>query len=113
MCGICGVYNVASGEPASHELIESMTHQMSHRGPDDTGSYLDGNVGLGFARLSIIDLSGGNQPLSNETGDIWVVVNGENWNYKGLRRPLTESGNSFGTTSHTETTVNPYAEYCA
>ena len=111
MCGICGVYNVASGEPASHELIESMTHQMSHRGPDDTGSYLDGNVGLGFARLSIIDLSGGHQPLSNETGDIWVVFNGEIWNYKGLRRTLIERGHSFRTNSDTETIVHAYEEY--
>ena len=65
MCGICGVYNRRSREPVSQELIERMTHLISHRGPDDSGVYLDADVGLGFARLSIIDLSGGHQPMSN------------------------------------------------
>src|SRR5260221_10969424 len=111
MCGICGVYNMRSREPASRELIERMTHLISHRGPDDSGVYLDGDIGLGFARLSIIDLSGGHQPMSNETGDIWIVFNGEIWNYKTLRKELIEKGHHFRTTSDTETIVHAYEEY--
>ena len=111
MCGICGVYNVLSGEPVSQKLIEQMTHLISHRGPDDSGVYLNGNVGLGFARLSIIDLSGGHQPMSNETGDIWTVFNGEIWNHKALRKELTEKGHHFRTNSDTETIVHAYEEY--
>ncbi len=76
MCGICGVYNARSGEPVSQQLVEHMTRQVFHRGPDDSGIHLDGNIGLGFVRLSIIDLSRGHQPMSNETGDIWIVFNG-------------------------------------
>lgn len=111
MCGICGVYNVQSGEPVSQELIEQMTGLISHRGPDDSGAYLEGNVGLGFARLSIIDLSGGHQPMSNETGDIWIVFNGEIWNYKTLRAELIEKGHHFRTKSDTETIIHAYEEY--
>ena len=79
MCGICGVYSVQSGEPVSQTLIEHMTHLLFHRGPDDSGIYLDGTLGLGSARLSIIDLSGGHQPMSNETEDVWLICNGEIW----------------------------------
>src|SRR6266446_5441625 len=111
MCGICGVYNVQSGEPVSQGLVEQMTHLISHRGPDDSGVYLDADMGLGFARLSIIDLSGGHQPMSNETGDIWIVFNGEIWNYKALRKELIEKGHHFRTTSDTETIVHAYEEY--
>ena len=111
MCGICGVYNAQSGEPVSEQLIEHMTHLISHRGPDDSGAYLDGPVGLGFARLSIIDLDGGHQPMSNETGDIWIVFNGEIWNYQVLRKELTEKGHQFRTNCDTETIVHAYEEY--
>ena len=111
MCGICGVYNVQSGEPASQELIEHMTRLISHRGPDESGVHLEGSVGLGITRLSIIDLSGGHQPMTNETGDIWVVFNGEIWNYKALRKELIEKGHHFCTNSDTETIVHAYEEY--
>ena len=111
MCGICGIYNAQSGEPVSAELLAHMTNSISHRGPDDSGSYLDGPLGLGFARLSIIDLSGGHQPMSNETGDIWLVFNGEIWNYKDLRKELIEKGHHFRTNSDTETIVHAYEEY--
>jgi asparagine synthase (glutamine-hydrolysing) len=111
MCGICGVYNIQSNEPVSQQLIEHMTSQIFHRGPDDSGAYFDGNLGLGFARLSIIDLSGGHQPMSNETGDVWVVFNGEIWNYKELRKQLLEKGHQFRTNSDTETIVHAYEEY--
>jgi len=111
MCGICGVYNAQSNEPVSQQLIEHMTRLISHRGPDDVGSYFDGSLGLGFARLSIIDLSGGHQPMSNEAGDIWVVFNGEIWNYKVLRKELAEKGHKFRTNCDTETIVHAYEEY--
>jgi len=111
MCGICGVYNVRSGEPVSQELVEQMTRLIAHRGPDDSGVYLDGKVGLGVVRLSIIDLSGGHQPMSNETGDIWIVFNGEIWNYKTLRKELIEKGHHFRTNSDTETIIHAYEEY--
>src|SRR6266567_162118 len=106
MCGICGVWG-----PVSQQVIEHMTSLISQRGPDDSGAYFDDNVGLGFARLSIIDLSGGHQPMSNETGDIWVVFNGEIWNYKGLRKELAEKGHKFRTNSDTETIIHAYEEY--
>jgi asparagine synthase (glutamine-hydrolysing) len=111
MCGICGVYNAWSEEPVSSELISHMTRLIAHRGPDDTGAYLDGPAGLGFARLSIIDLDSGHQPMSNETGDVWVVFNGEIWNYKGLRQELTAKGHLFRTQSDTETIIHAYEEY--
>ena len=111
MCGICGIYNAQSGEPVSIELLAHMTNSISHRGPDDSGSYLDGPLGLGFARLSIIDLTGGHQPMTNETGDIWLVFNGEIWNYKDLRKELIEKGHHFRTNSDTETIVHAYEEY--
>ncbi len=111
MCGVCGVYNAWSAEPVSPDLIRCMTRLIAHRGPDDTGAYLDGPAGLGFARLSIIDLGGGHQPMSNETGDIWVVFNGEIWNYKPLRQELTARGHVFRTQSDTETIIHAYEEY--
>ena len=111
MCGICGVYNVCSSEPASEAVIVQMISLIAHRGPDDRGIHVEGNVGLGFARLSIIDLSGGHQPMCNEAGDIWVVFNGEIWNYRALRRELLEKGHRFRTDSDTETIVHAYEEY--
>jgi asparagine synthase (glutamine-hydrolysing) len=111
MCGICGIYNMQSGEPVSWELVEQMSELVTHRGPDDRGVYLDGNLGLGFTRLSIIDLSGGHQPMCNETGEIWVVFNGEIWNFKALRQELLEKGHHFRTSSDTETIVHAYEEY--
>ncbi len=111
MCGICGIYNAQSREPISSDLIEQMTRLIAHRGPDDKGAYIDGPVGLGFARLSIIDLSGGHQPMCNETGDIWIVFNGEIWNYKTLRAELLEKGHQFRTNCDTETIVHAYEEY--
>ncbi|HEX6478400.1 MAG TPA: asparagine synthase (glutamine-hydrolyzing) [Ktedonobacteraceae bacterium] len=111
MCGICGVYNVRSGEPASEAVIVQMISLIAHRGPDDRGIHVEGNLGLGFARLSIIDLSGGHQPMCNEAGDIWVVFNGEIWNYRALRRELLEKGHRFRTDSDTETIVHAYEEY--
>nr|BBH88618.1 asparagine synthetase B [Thermosporothrix sp. COM3] len=111
MCGICGYYNGSSGEPASQAIIEHMTQLIHHRGPDDTGYHLDGPLGLGFARLSIIDLEGGHQPMCNETGEIWLVFNGEIWNYQELRKELIEKGHRFSTSSDSETIIHAYEEY--
>lgn len=111
MCGICGVYNAQSAEPVSTQLLEQMTRLIAHRGPDDSGFHVDEPVGLGFARLSIIDLSGGHQPMCNETGDVWIIFNGEIWNYKRLRTELQEKGHQFRTNSDTETIVHAYEEY--
>lgn len=111
MCGICGVYNGVSQEPVSSYTIERMTQALAHRGPDDSGLYLDGALGFGFARLSIIDLSGGHQPMCNETGDIWIIFNGEIWNYQQLRQELVARGHQFRTHSDTETIIHTYEEY--
>lgn len=111
MCGICGVFQSGTGEPASPEVVDRMRQLIAHRGPDDSGMHLDGPLGFGFARLSIIDLSGGHQPMTNETGDIWLVFNGEIWNYKTLRQQLIEKGHQFRTNSDTETIIHAYEEY--
>jgi asparagine synthase (glutamine-hydrolysing) len=111
MCGICGVFNLQSGEPVSQDLMVQMTNLISHRGPDESGIYLDGPVGLGSTRLSIIDLSNGHQPMSNEKGDVWIVFNGEIWNYKTLRKELLQKGHLFRTNSDTETIIHAYEEY--
>jgi asparagine synthase (glutamine-hydrolysing) len=111
MCGICGVCNAWSGEPVSSELIKRMACLIAHRGPDDRGVHLDGPAGLGIARLRIIDLGGGHQPRSNETGEIWIVFNGETWNYRSLRQELNARGRVFRTKSDTETVIHAYEEY--
>ena len=111
MCGICGIYQAASGEPVSRELLGRMTEQITHRGPDDSGIYIEKTIGLGFRRLSIIDLDGSHQPMTNETGDIWLVFNGEIWNYKSLRAELVHKGHQFRTQGDTETIIHAYEEY--
>jgi asparagine synthase (glutamine-hydrolysing) len=88
-----------------------MREASRHRGPDDVGVYLDGNVGLGFNRLSIIDLSGGHQPMSNEDGTVWIVFNGEIYNFGELRDTLLSKGHRFETRSDTETIVHAWEEY--
>lgn len=111
MCGICGVYNLQSRKPVASELIERMMHRLEHRGPDDQGMYLTEEVGLGFRRLSIIDLATGQQPISNETGDVWLVFNGEIWNYRTLREELRARGHIFRTHGDAEVIVHAYEEY--
>lgn len=111
MCGIWGICNAQTREPVEPEVIERMTTIIAHRGPDDRGVYLNGGIALGFARLSIIDLDGGRQPMSNETGDIWIVFNGEIWNYKALRAELLAKGHIFRTNSDTESIIHAYEEY--
>lgn len=110
MCGICGKINL-KGEPIDKGLIYEMCSVLSHRGPDDEGLYLDGNIGLGHRRLSIIDLAGGHQPLSNEDGAIWIVYNGEIYNFLELKAQLLSRGHQFTTLSDTEVIVHAYEEY--
>jgi len=109
MCGIAGIYNT-SGEPVSPQVLARMTRLLEHRGPDDEGYWIDGAVGLGHRRLSIIDLETGHQPLSNEDGSLWIVYNGEVYNYLELRPSLAARGHRFRTASDTEVIVHLYEE---
>lgn len=111
MCGICGKINF-NGEPVDHSLLKRMTSCLSHRGPDDEGIYLKDNVGLGHRRLSIIDLSpSAHQPMSNEDGTLWIVYNGEIYNFRELREDLIRRGHVFRSRSDTETIIHLYEEY--
>jgi asparagine synthase (glutamine-hydrolysing) len=110
MCGICGKLNFDSQAGVAPALVSAMADAMPHRGPDDDGYYISGQVGLGFRRLSIIDLSGGHQPLSNEDGTLWTVFNGEIYNYQELRDYLVTKGHVFKTRSDTEVIVHLYEE---
>ena len=109
MCGIAGVVE-AEGAP-SRELLERMGGAISHRGPDDGRVEIIGRAGFSFRRLSIIDVSGGAQPISNETGRIHVMCNGEIYNYLDLRRELEGLGHHFKTNSDVETVVHGYEEW--
>jgi asparagine synthase (glutamine-hydrolysing) len=111
MCGICGKLFFDSEASVSGALLRHMADAMIHRGPDDDGFYLSGQIGLGFRRLSIIDLSGGHQPLSNEDGTAWIIFNGEIYNYQDLRAELVAKGHIFKTRSDTEVIVHLYEEY--
>lgn len=110
MCGICGKLQFDREATVPATLVKAMADTLSHRGPDDEGFYVSGQVGLGFRRLSIIDLSGGHQPLSNEDGTLWIVFNGEIYNYKELRDWLLQKGHTFKTQSDTEVIVHLYEE---
>ena len=111
MCGICGKLNFDSHNPVSGDLLKRMADTIYHRGPDDEGYYVSGPVGLGFRRLSIIDLSRGHQPLSNEDGTVWIVFNGEIYNYEELREYLLARGHVFRTRTDTEVIVHLYEEF--
>lgn len=111
MCGIAGVYSI-DGKPISSDLIKKMIDIMRYRGPDDEGYYIQGNLGLGHCRLSIIDLSSaGHQPMSNEDGSVWIVFNGEIYNYLELVPDLKAKGHRFRSRSDTEVIIHAYEEY--
>ncbi len=110
MCGIAGVCNLNSPEPISLDLLLSMTAAARHRGPDESGLFVDDWIGMGHARLSIIDLAGGTQPVHNEDQTVWIVFNGEIFNYVELRTELARQGHRFYTTSDTEVIVHLYEE---
>jgi asparagine synthase (glutamine-hydrolysing) len=111
VCGICGKLAFDRESRVSPELLKAMADSIQHRGPDDEGFYFSGQVGLGFRRLSIIDLGGGHQPLSNEDGSVWIVFNGEIYNYQHLRQLLLSKGHQFKTQSDTEVIVHLYEEF--
>ena len=111
MCGIAGIAGDAVGRNYNHETLSRMVALLHHRGPDGQGSYHDERVLLGHARLSIIDLEGGAQPIHNEDKSVWVVFNGEIFNYIELRRDLEARGHKFYTHSDTEVIVHLYEEY--
>jgi asparagine synthase (glutamine-hydrolysing) len=110
MCGICGKLNFEQDAGLDSALLRAMLGTMQHRGPDDEGIYLTPQVGLGHRRLSIIDLKSGHQPLSNEDGTVWIVFNGEIYNFRELRTSLLSSGHVFRTQSDTEVIVHLYEE---
>ncbi len=110
MCGILGVAS-SGGVPITAEIIESMRDTMAHRGPDDAGLYIDGNIGLGHRRLSIIDIEGGIQPMATPDGSIHVIHNGEIYNFMSVRRDLEESGVEFSTRSDTEVVLRAYEKW--
>jgi asparagine synthase (glutamine-hydrolysing) len=111
MCGIAGCLNLREGPAPGESLLRTMLGQIRHRGPDEFGIYLDDRIGLGSARLSIVDLAGGQQPIGNETGDLWIVYNGEIFNYPELRRDLEARGHRFSTHTDTEVIVHLYEEF--
>lgn len=111
MCGICGQYNFVDSSPVRLDDIKRMTGSLVHRGPDDEGFFLAGPLGLGFRRLSIIDLGGGHQPMSDQQESVWVVFNGEIYNFKELRNELESCGHVFRTKSDTEVIVHGYKEW--
>jgi asparagine synthase (glutamine-hydrolysing) len=111
MCGICGQFNFANQEPVYPESITRMANSIIHRGPDDNGYYFAGSVGFGFRRLSIIDLAGGHQPMSDSKQRVWVVFNGEIYNFKELRAQLESQGHRFRTNSDTEVIVHGFKEW--
>ena len=110
MCGICGKLNFEPGASVSPALIGEMADIIRHRGPDDEGFYVSGPIGLGFRRLSIIDLEHGHQPLANEDESVWIVFNGEIYNYQELREFLISKGHRFRTRTDTEVIVHLYEE---
>ncbi len=115
MCGILGVFNYAGSKSlVSPEIIERMTDEIHHRGPDDGGVYIspDQRLGFGFRRLSIVDLSSaGHQPMSNADGSIWIVFNGEIYNHLDIRKDLEAKGYRYHSKTDTETILYAYQEY--
>ena len=110
MCGIAGIYNFDSFKSVHERLLKRMTDALVHRGPDDDGFYCSGPIGLGHRRLSIIDLAGGHQPLANEDETVWIVFNGEIYNFGELHDELVKKGHVFKTRSDTEVIVHLYEE---
>ena len=111
MCGICGQFNFGNLAPVRRADIEAMTNTITHRGPDDQGYFIAGPLGFGFRRLSIIDLSGGHQPMSDQEESVWVIFNGEIYNFPELKRELQAHGHIFRTNSDTEVIIHGYKQW--
>ena len=112
MCGICGEFRINGAPRVDPELLRGMTGLLSHRGPDDEGFHFENPrfLGLGHRRLSVIDLPGGKQPMSNEDGSIWIAYNGEVYNFEELRKDLIARGHRFRTASDTEVIIHQFEE---
>jgi len=110
MCGICGILNFKA-EAVDKQVLNNMCQELVHRGPDAEGYYVNNNIGLGHRRLSIIDLKTGNQPLHNETNNIWLIANGEIYNFKELRADLEKKGHRFYTQTDSEVILHLYEDY--
>lgn len=113
MCGIAGICNLTRDDAPDESLLRRMLAAIRHRGPDEFGLYLDSITALGSARLSIVDLSGGQQPIANEDETLWIVFNGEIFNYRELRRDLEARGHEFRTDSDTEVFLHAFEEHGA
>jgi asparagine synthase (glutamine-hydrolysing) len=111
MCGIYGQYNFGTLKPVRTDEVKEATRTISHRGPDDEGYFFSGALGLGFRRLAIIDLSGGHQPMSDAEETVWLIFNGEIYNFEELRTELIAKGHRFRTRSDTETIIHGYKEW--
>lgn len=111
MCGICGALNFDDQQHVDRSLLERMNQRIFHRGPDSDGFYQRGNIGLAMRRLAIVDLVSGDQPIANETGEIWTVFNGEIFNYPALRPVLEKRGHIFRTQADTEAIVHLYEDF--
>ena len=111
MCGICGIFYQDRTRRVERSTLAAMNRQITHRGPDDEGLLVDGNVGIAMRRLSIIDVKSGHQPISNETGDVWIVYNGETYNHQEARQEMEARGHRYKTHSDTETIIHLYEEY--
>lgn len=125
MCGICGIYERNPAKAVARDDLRRMLARLRHRGPDDAGTFIRGdkaaesgspptsgprNIGLGMTRLSIIDVLGGRQPMANEDGSVWLVFNGEVYNFRELRRELADRGHAFRSRADTEVVVHLYEE---
>jgi len=110
MCGINGILNLKSPSPIDTNLLRRMTYTLRHRGPDETGAFADDWIGLAQSRLSIIDLNSGSQPIHNEDKTLWIIFNGEIFNYPEIRELLIKNGHKFYTTTDTEVILHLYEE---
>ena len=110
MCGIAGIVGASDDSRIDYDVIHRMCQTLVHRGPDDEGVFVKDGTGLGMRRLSIIDLAGGRQPVFNEDRTVWVVFNGEIYNFRQLRRELEQKGHHFRTHTDTEVIVHLYED---
>ncbi len=111
MCGICGQLSADGTRPVEREIVRGMNQTLRHRGPDSEGYYVKGAIGLGISRLAVIDVPGGQQPITNEDGTVFVVFNGEIYNFRELRAELEDEGHRFTTKSDTEVIVHAYEQW--
>ena len=111
MCGIAGILNLSGVSPPTQQQITDMISPLRHRGPDESGTYRDEGIALGHLRLSIIGIDGGIQPICNENGTLWIIYNGEAFNYIELKEDLLKKGHRFTTATDTEVLLHLYEEY--